>query len=126
MNVEHNDAPPRTPDQPLSPADGAIIAVLVAAMTAASVAGARDAMYGCFAAAGAWLLARLAKQERAAKQAAPAPKAKPAKGGGILWALQATPVGYRLGLVASASPSSASAATSSGTPCSVSRTASPA
>jgi hypothetical protein len=98
VNVEQHDAPPRTPDQPLSPVDGAIVAALVVAMTAASVAGAREAMYGCFAAAGAWLLARLAKQERAEKQAAPAKSKPAAEGRGVLWALQATPVGYRLGL----------------------------
>jgi putative transposase len=103
VNVEKNDVPARTPDQPLTPVDGAIVAALVAAMTAASVAGAREAMYGCFAAAGAWLLARLARQEKQAKTEKPAaPKAaateKPKGAQGLLWAIQATPVGYRLGL----------------------------
>jgi putative transposase len=105
VNVENNDVPARTPDQPLTPVDGAIVAALVAAMTAASVAGAREAMYGCFAAAGAWLLSRLVRQERAEKHTEPskaAPKAASAKPKGVkglLWAVQATPVGYRLGLV---------------------------
>jgi hypothetical protein len=107
VNVEHHDAPPRTPDQALTPIDGAIVAALVMAMTAASVTGARDAMYGCFAAAGAWLLARLARQERAAK-AQPiatatsanrfAASTRPAPKKGLRWALEATPVGYRLGI----------------------------
>src|SRR4051812_4740223 len=94
MNVDNE------PTQPLSPADGAIVAALVAAMAAAAMAGSRDAMYGCFAAAGAWLLARLARQERREREAAPAATTtEPAREhGGVLWALQATPVGYRLGL----------------------------
>jgi hypothetical protein len=107
VNVEQNDAPPSTPQQqPLTPVDGAIVAALVVAMTAASAAGARDVMYGCFAAAGAWLLSRLARQDRtqkkAKKKAAPkkaSAQDKPKGAQGVLWALQATPVGYRLALV---------------------------
>jgi len=107
VNVEHHDAPPRTsPDQTLTPMDGAVIAALVLAMTAAAATGMRDAMYGCFAAAGAWLLARVAATHGRTPKAAkpPAAPAKAAKrksiagGKGLKWALEATPVGYRLGM----------------------------
>src|SRR3954447_2038341 len=108
VNVEHHDAPPRTsPDQTLTPMDGAVIAALVLAMTAAAATGTREIMYGCFAAAGAWLLARVAaRQERPEKADEPAkPKAKGAlrkriaPGKSLKWALEATPVGYRLGFL---------------------------
>ena len=64
MNAQH-ESPAREPaeqeqDQALSPLDGAVLAILVLAMTAASLAGLREAMYACFAAATGWLLARLA------------------------------------------------------------------
>ena len=64
MNAQHASPADETTKPTLSPRDGAVLALLVIAMTAASAAGLRVVTYGCFAVAGAWLVARLATQRR--------------------------------------------------------------
>src|SRR5205085_1650702 len=80
---------------------GALHAILVAAMTAASLAGRREAMYACFAAAAGWLLARLAVRPAGAKKPARRRARKAVDGAPtgsfperLMWALEATPRGY--------------------------------
>ena len=87
MNAQHASPADQTPRQSLSPRDGAVLAVCVVAMAAASVAGQRLLAYACVAVAGAWLVARLAAQR-------PRGATRHARS-----ALEATPPGYQLGLV---------------------------
>jgi hypothetical protein len=107
VNAQH-ESPAREPaeqEQALSPLDGAILAVLVVGMTAASVAGLREAMYACFAAAAGWLLARLAVRSGAPRPRVRRSKPKRDDGGPtafparLKWALQTTPRGYGIGLL---------------------------
>src|SRR4051812_4130087 len=74
-------------------------------MTAASLAGLREAMYACFAAATGWLLARLAVRSGAPRPRVPrskpksddgAPTSLPAR---LKWAFAATPTGYGIGML---------------------------
>ena len=109
MNAQH-ESPAREPaeqeqDQALSPLDGAVLAILVLAMTAAALAGLREAMYACFAAATGWLLARLAVRSGAprprVRRSKPksddgAPTSLPAR---LKWAFAATPTGYGIGML---------------------------
>jgi hypothetical protein len=100
VSTEHESAPARpSAQQPLLPVDGVMLALLAVAMIYGAVTGGREAMYACFVAAGGWLLIRLALRP-------PAPRRRRAAPGGpsgsviaqARWALEVTPVGYRLGL----------------------------
>ena len=92
-------------DQTLSPLDATVLAALVAAMAASALAGVRGAMYALLAAAGAWLLPRLAGDRPArpaARRPRPAVLADAPRGSVIArlrWAVEATPVGYKMGLL---------------------------
>ena len=105
MSTEHESAPKRpSAEQPLLAFDGAMLALLAGVMTIGAITGHREAMYACFAAAGGWLLIRLALRPPAPPRRRPAPPARVDAGprGSVVarlrWALEVTPVGYRLGL----------------------------
>jgi hypothetical protein len=109
VSTEHESAPARpSTEQPLLALDGVMLAVLAVAMTAGAVTGRREAVEAAFAAAGAWLLIRLALHPPAPRRRRPAPPARVPAGprGSVVarvrWALEATPVGYRLGLAGAA------------------------
>ena len=112
MNAQHESPARRRAEehenkQALSPLDGALLAILVAAMTVASLTGRREAMYACFAAAAGWLLARLAVRPRGAKSSGRGSRKSARRPEGapgsfpqrLMWALETTPRGYGIGMI---------------------------
>src|SRR4051812_21520726 len=98
-----------SPAHSLSTLDGVLLLVLSGGMAAAALAGRREAAYACVAAAAVWLVTRLlvrpapapaAPQEQ--RERIESPERPPAEAsrstlGHLRWALDATPLGYRIG-----------------------------